>query len=74
MTEFFKDRVTLVLAAVLLLLVLLEATVIPHYHPEFPWHYVPGYSAVIGLFGCIFVVMISKWLGKVLLQRPEEEE
>jgi hypothetical protein len=74
MKEHLKDRVTIGLAGVLLVLVLLEATVIPHYHPEFPWHYVPGYSAMIGLFGCILVVMISKWLGKALLQRPEAEE
>jgi hypothetical protein len=44
---------------------------IPHYHPVFPWHYVPGYAAVIGLVGCIVVVQISKWLGRVFLQRPE---
>jgi hypothetical protein len=74
MKEHLKDRVAIGLAGVLLVLVLLEATVIPHYHPEFPWHYVPGYSAMIGLFGCILVVMISKWLGKALLQRPEAEE
>jgi hypothetical protein len=72
MKEHIKDRVAITLAVVLLALVLVEATVIPHYHPEFPWHYVPGYSAMIGLFGCIVVVMISKWLGKALLQRPEE--
>jgi hypothetical protein len=74
MREHLKDRVAIGLAGVLLVLVLLEATVIPHYHPEFPWHYLPGYSAMIGLFGCILVVMISKWLGKALLQRPEAEE
>jgi hypothetical protein len=74
MKERIVDRVAVALAVILLALVALEATVIPHYHPEFPWHYVPGYSAMIGLFGCIVVVMISKWLGKALLQRPEEEE
>jgi hypothetical protein len=74
MKEKIVDRVAIGLAALLLALVALEATVIPHYHPEFPWHYVPGYSAMIGLFGCIVVVMISKWLGKAFLQRPEETE
>jgi hypothetical protein len=74
MKERIVDRVAVALAVTLLALVALEATVIPHYHPEFPWHYVPGYSAMIGLFGCIVVVMISKWLGKALLQRSEVEE
>ncbi len=68
------DRVTLILSAALLALVLLEATLIPHEHPEFPWHHVPGYAAIIGLLGCIVVVQLSKWLGKTLLQQPEEEE
>jgi hypothetical protein len=66
-----KDRVVLAMVAALLLMILLEATLIPHYHPEFPWHFVPGYAAAIGLVGCIVVVQLSKWLGRVLLQRPE---
>ncbi len=34
--------------------------------------HVPGYSAAIGLFGCILIVLVSKWLGTVLIQRPED--
>ena len=73
MKGLLSDRVTVILTVILLVLVLLEATVIPHKHPEFPWHYVPGYAAAIGLFGCIVVVQISKWLGKAFLQRPEDQ-
>ncbi|CAN5736235.1 hypothetical protein BH23GEM3_BH23GEM3_01460 [soil metagenome] len=72
MREHLKDRVTVILAVALLVMVLVEAVLIPHYHPVFPWHSVPGYAAVIGLFGCILVVQLSKWLGKMLLQRPED--
>ncbi len=32
----------------------------------------PGYGAAIGLFGCIAIVVVSKWLGAVLLDRPED--
>lgn len=74
MRQAIKDRVTLILAGALLLLVLAEALAIPHYHPVFPWHSVPGYAAAIGLLGCIVVVQLSKWLGKAFLQQPEEEE
>jgi predicted lysophospholipase L1 biosynthesis ABC-type transport system permease subunit len=74
MNSLLRDRIALGLAAALLLLVLAEAVAIPHYHPVFPWHFVPGYAAVIGLAGCIVVVQISKWLGRTLLQRPETHE
>jgi hypothetical protein len=67
------DRVTVGLGVALLIMVLLEAVAIPHYHPVFPWHFVPGYAAVIGLVGCIVVVQISKWLGRVFLQRPDSD-
>ena len=74
MSRRLRDRVSLLLAGALLAMVLLEATLVPHYHPVFPWHSVPGYAALIGLVGCVVVVQLSKWLGKALLQRPEEEE
>lgn len=31
----------------------------------------PGYGASIGLFGCIVIVVVSKWLGR-WLSRPED--
>jgi quinol-cytochrome oxidoreductase complex cytochrome b subunit len=31
----------------------------------------PGYSATIGLVGCIVIVVVSKWFG-TLLSRPED--
>jgi hypothetical protein len=34
-------------------------------------HYFPGYAATIGLAGCVVIVLVSKWLGKALIQRPE---
>jgi len=74
MTGYIRDRVVQILAAALVALALLEATVIPHYHPTFPWHHVPGYAALIGLIGCLVVVLLSKWLGKAVLQRPESDD
>lgn len=31
----------------------------------------PGYGATIGLVGCVAIILISKWLGTFLLERPE---
>jgi hypothetical protein len=32
---------------------------------------IPGYGASIGLFGCIVIIVVSKWLGTAFLERPE---
>jgi ABC-type branched-subunit amino acid transport system permease subunit len=32
----------------------------------------PGYGALLGLGGCVAIVLVSKWLGTALLQRPED--
>lgn len=74
MREQVKDRVTWVLAVVLVVLVLIEALFFRYDHPVFPWHHLPGYAAVIGLASSILVVLLSKKLGSWLLQRPEDHE
>ncbi len=74
MRELIRDRVFLGLVAVLLMLILLEAVWAPHYNPVFPWHFVPGYAAAIGVAGCLFVVRLSKWLGSNLLQRTVDDD
>jgi hypothetical protein len=33
--------------------------------------YFPGFAATVGLFGCIVIVVVSKWFGG-LLSRPED--
>jgi hypothetical protein len=74
MKEALKDRITVIMAVVLLALVAVEFLFVPHDHPRFPWHRVPGYAALIGLFACLFVVQLSKALGAWLLQRPERDD
>ena len=66
-----KDRVIWTLVAVLAVLVVIEQ--FAHHHgPPLPWHEVPGYRTLIGLGSCIIIVLLSKWVGKYFLQRPEE--
>lgn len=31
----------------------------------------PGYGALIGLGGCVAIILVSKWLGTTFLERPE---
>lgn len=74
MREAMKDRVAIIMAAVLAALVLVEYVFVPLDHPRFPWHRVPGYAALIGLGACLVVVQLSKALGGWLLQRPERDD
>ncbi|CAN5734219.1 hypothetical protein BH23GEM9_BH23GEM9_20670 [soil metagenome] len=74
MRESVKDRATIVMAVVLVALVAVEFLLVPHEHPRFPWHHVPGYAAMIGLFACILVVQLSKALGAALLQKPARDD
>lgn len=67
-----KERPTLFLAAVLVPLVLIEWLLVPHEHPVFPWHHVPGYAALIGILGSIAVVVFSDALGKLLRRRAPD--
>lgn len=69
-----RDRTVVVLATLLAMLVVVEATLVPHGKPLFPWHHLPGYAALIGLVACLVVVVASKALGRLVLQRPERPD
>ena len=33
----------------------------------------PGYALTVGLGGCIGIILVSKWVGKAWLQRPDPD-
>lgn len=41
-------------------------------HAELVWHRWPGFDFVFGLAGSALLVVVSKWLGYLLLYRPED--
>jgi hypothetical protein len=43
----------------------------PGAHSELLWHRLPGFDFAYGLIGCALIVVFSKRLGKLFLQRPE---
>jgi hypothetical protein len=62
-----------VLWAVVALAVVAEWA-LAHHAPGAPWWYtVPGVQAAYGIAGCVAIVLVSKWLGRRWLQRPEPE-
>ena len=40
-------------------------------HARFWWHEVPAFDLVYGFAGCLAIIVLSKALGKLWLQRPE---
>lgn len=46
---------------------------IPHdpEHAAHWWNSIPGFYALFGFVGCVAIIVISKWIGKILLQRKE---
>jgi len=42
---------------------------VPHHHV---WEVVPGFYAWFGGLGCAAIVLVSKMLGKRMLQKPED--
>ncbi len=41
-------------------------------HTEHWWNAIPGFYALFGFIGCVAIIVLSKWIGKLLLQRREE--
>jgi hypothetical protein len=59
------------LGAVIVASVIVEAVVHDASHSTAWWHDVPGFDALYGLAGCAVIVVVSKALGALWLQRRE---
>ncbi|MCX8083915.1 MAG: hypothetical protein N3C60_03240 [Calditerrivibrio sp.] len=72
--EFFDKPESIVLLkryfyGVLIILVLLDL-IVPK-HPHYGWENLFGAYAIYGFFSCVLIVIVSKLLGKLWLQKPE---
>jgi hypothetical protein len=54
----------------LFILVLLDLFI--EKHPHYGWEKLFGAYALYGFFSCVLIVVVSKLLGKLWLQRPED--
>lgn len=57
---------TPVLVTVVALAISLAVDLVVGYSPY------PGYGASLGLGGCVGIIVISKWIGRTFLDRPED--
>jgi len=63
-------KVMIASAVVLALSVIIEALFV-HHHVHYWWHGVVGFDIIYGFLGCLAIIMFSKTLGKLLVQREE---
>lgn len=61
---------------ILLGLLTLGTLILQYFGPEHPhphaWDHIPLFYAAFGFLGCIGIIVVSKALGKRLLQKPED--
>ena len=58
-------------AAVVAIATIAAEIVAPYPDPRYWWHAMPGFDLAYGWIGCVVIVVLSKALGKRLIQRPE---
>jgi len=50
---------------------LLEFTFLADYDSHW-WNSIPGFYIIWGFLGCVAIIYVSKWLGKLFIFRPEQ--
>ena len=68
--SLMKSSVVAVIVAAVVL-VALEWSPLSEAHGHHWWHVLPGFDLLYGLAGCVAIVLVSKALGAVWLQRDE---
>jgi len=66
-------RTRLVLILLVISMTVLEFSHEPH-HVVFWWHKMPGFTAGMGFFGGFLLILFSKGLGRLGLQRRSEKD
>ena len=59
------------MSTVLMLVAMAALDLLADTHSEAWWHQLPGFDLFFGFLGCAGIVVVSKALGKVWLQREE---
>ncbi len=66
-----KKKGLVISGVILALSVLIEAVFVDH-HVEYWWHGLIGFDVIYGFVGCVAIIVISKKLGKLFIQRKED--
>jgi hypothetical protein len=41
-------------------------------HTYFAFEHFPAWGSIYGLISCVLIIVVSKWIGKMLLERGED--
>jgi membrane protease YdiL (CAAX protease family) len=63
-----KLRLILILSIILLSIL---GFVFPNPHPHFWWQQIPVFDVAFGFFGCVVIILVSKWIGHRWLMKDE---
>ena len=66
-----KNKGLIISGSVILIAILLDAVFV-HHHAYYWWHGFIGFDIVYGFLGCLLLIMVSKSLGKMIIQRKED--
>jgi hypothetical protein len=53
------------------LLVGVELMPVHEAHGHHWWHQLPGFDLLYGFAGCVAIILVSKWIGSLWLERPD---
>jgi len=65
-----RTKIGLILLAILSLIG--EFSIAAPVHQEVWWERIPGFFALLGFFGCLFLLFFAKAMGKILLRKRED--
>jgi len=66
-----KKKVLIICGVILALSVLIEVLFV-HHHVEYWWQGLIGFDIIYGFVGCVAIIVISKKLGKLFIQRKDD--
>lgn len=59
------------LGILILISLILEFTYLAEYDSHW-WNAIPGFYMIWGFLGCVAIIYVSKWLGKLFIFRHEQ--
>jgi hypothetical protein len=70
--SFLKRWLLILMFAIFAVTFVIDLVVRDPAQAHFWWEKIYGFDIIFGFIGCIAIVIVSKWFGKVFAQRDED--